>query len=45
MSMVCDLFKSNGREFHTVGALTENARSPSVLNLAKFDSIKRAFVN
>ena len=43
MSIVGDDRIFSGSEFHTVGALTEKALSPSVLNLATLCSIKWAF--
>ena len=43
MSIEGDVLISSSREFHTVGALTEKALSPRVLNLATLCSIKWAF--
>ena len=43
MSTEGDVLIFDGRELHTVGALTEKSPSPSVLNLATFCSIKWAF--
>ena len=45
MSVEGDIRIFSGSEFHTVGALTENALSPSVLNLATLRLIKWAFVD